>query len=140
MTLRSSSGQIHAVGDDRELLNIRYGTHGPPPDWIATGDGGNPFTESGWTSWFDLDHGYSVASRSVSLAPCGQTGVLALAIDGVPSAAAPVDRCDTETDVATVATAPLGPGTPARAEQPGQSRSHDRQSRWGPRQADSAAR
>ncbi len=111
VTLRSPSGQIHAVGDDREVLMIRYGTHGPPPDRIAIGDGGNPFTESGWTSWFDLDHGYSIARRSVSLAPCGQTGVLAVAIDGVPSASAPVDRCDTETDVATIKTAPLGPAT-----------------------------
>jgi hypothetical protein len=111
VTIRSSSGQIHAVGDDREVLEIRYGKHGSPPDRIATGDGGNPFTESGWTSWFDLDHGYSVTSRSVSLAPCGQTGVLAVTIDGVPSTSAPVDRCDTETDVATVRTVALSPAT-----------------------------
>ena len=108
VTLRSRTGQIHAVGDDREVLNVRYGAHGPRPERIATGDGGNPFAESGWTSWFDLDHGYSVASRSVSLAPCGQTGVLAVTIDGSPSATAPVDRCDTETDVASVGTARLG--------------------------------
>ncbi len=106
--LRSSSGRLHAVGDDRERLTVRYGRHGPPPDVIATGDGGNPFTESGWTGWFDLDHGYSVRSRSILLAPCSQTGVLAIRADGAATAAAPVDRCDTETDVASVPTGPLG--------------------------------
>jgi hypothetical protein len=105
--LRSSSGRVHGVGDDRERLTVRYGRDGPPPDVIATGDGGNPFTESGWTGWFDLDHGYSIGSRSIMLAPCGQTGVLAISVNGAATAAAPVDRCDTETGVASVPTGAL---------------------------------
>ena len=111
VSLRSSSGRSHAVGDDREVLRIGYGRHGPPPDRIATGDGGNPFTESGWTGWFDLDHGYAIGSRSVSLAPCSQTGVLAVTVNGTPTSAAPIDRCDTETDVASVRTPALSPAS-----------------------------
>ena len=29
---------------------------------ILTGNGGNPFTESGWTGWTDLDNGYALTN------------------------------------------------------------------------------
>ena len=32
----------------------------PQADLIATGDGGNPFTESGYTGWLALDNGFAV--------------------------------------------------------------------------------
>ena len=65
LTLRGRNGDPHAVGDDRDVIEVLYGLgpHGPSPDLIETGDGGNPFTESGFTGWFDLDHGYAVSSR-----------------------------------------------------------------------------
>ena len=37
-----------------------YGNGGPAPDLIATGGGGNPFTEAGYTDWFDLDTGFAL--------------------------------------------------------------------------------
>lgn len=33
------------------------------PDVILTGNGGNAFTQSGWTGWLGLDLGYAVASN-----------------------------------------------------------------------------
>jgi hypothetical protein len=99
----------HAVGDDRDLIIVHYGKGGPKPDVIETGSGGNPFTESGWTGWFDLDHGYVVGHKGVILGPCGQTGVLSLTIGGTAQPA-PVEQCQTESDV-TVAHTPVGLGT-----------------------------
>jgi hypothetical protein len=99
----------HAVGDDRDLVVVRYGKGGPKPDAIETGSGGNPFTESGWTGWFDLDHGYVVGRKGVILGPCGQTGVLSLTIGGTAQPA-PVEQCQTESDV-TVAHTPVGLGS-----------------------------
>jgi hypothetical protein len=97
----------HTIGDDRDEILILYGQQGPAPDLIETGDGGNPFTEAGWTGWFDLDHGYAVRPSSILLAPCGQTGVLSLTINRTTTPP-PVDRCETETDVAVTPTASLG--------------------------------
>lgn len=111
-TLRSIfSRALAAVGDDRDVLLIRYGTHGPASDAIVTGSGGNPYTLSGFTGWFDLDNGFQVGSQSIQLSPCVQTGVLALTIGGVATAP-PVNTCDGDSDVATVRTAKLGIGTP----------------------------
>ncbi len=106
--LRSASGAPHAVGDDREGVAVVYGgsANAPLPDLIATGDGGNPFTESGYTGWSDLDHGYAVNSDNVILGPCGQTGVLALSV-GSRFTAPPAQLCGTETDLAQVPTGPL---------------------------------
>jgi hypothetical protein len=110
LTLRSISGAPVGVGDDRDELAIVFNSKRLKPDLIETGNGGNPFTESGWTGWYDLDHGYAVKSSSVLLAPCGQTGVLSLKV-GSAFAQPPIDQCDTETDVATVATRRLRAGT-----------------------------
>jgi hypothetical protein len=111
LTLRSAAGTPHAVGDDRDEILVSYGRGGPKPDLIETGNGGNPFTESGWTGWFDLDHGYAVRPDSIALAPCSQTGVLGLDVGGSP-APAPIERCDTETDSSVVHTRTLRAATP----------------------------
>jgi len=109
-TLRSPSGAPMPVGDDRDILAVRYGSGGPAPDLITTDSGGNPFTEAGWTGWFDLDYGFAVGSRQVGLAPCGQTGVLAVRVGSVFTSP-PVEACQTETDAAVLDTPPIGPGT-----------------------------
>jgi hypothetical protein len=100
----------HAVGDDRDELNIGYGSGSPAPDIIQTGNGGNPFTEAGWTGWFDLDNGYAVGSRGVLLAPCGQTGVLTLTV-GTVTTEPPSELCQTEADVAEMHTSTIHAGT-----------------------------
>ena len=116
LTLRGRGGQPHAVGDDRDVVEVLYGLDkgSPAPDFIETGDGGNPFTESGFTGWFDLDHGYAVRSASghtqLLIGPCGQTGVLTLRV-GAVLAPSPTDQCDTETDAAPVNVGHVGLGT-----------------------------
>jgi hypothetical protein len=105
-----SSGAPTAVGDDRDVLEVAYGPGGPAPDLIAADGGGNPFNQSGWTSWFDLDHGYAVGNRSVTIAPCSQTGVLTLRVGG-RAVGSPVTACQTETDASVVATGSLRAGT-----------------------------
>jgi hypothetical protein len=115
VTLRGADGRPHAVGDDRDLLEVLYGFDGnsPPPDQILTGDGGNPFTESGWTGWYELDHGYAVhsngAGATITTAPCGQTGVLTLAV-GSTLTESPASLCSSA-DAAVVHVGRLGAGT-----------------------------
>jgi hypothetical protein len=112
MTLRSIfSRAVEAVGDDRDVILIRYGKNGPPPDAIITGSSGNPYTLSGFTGWFDLDNGFQVNPSSIQISPCVQTGVPALTIGGV-STASPIDTCDGNSDVATVTTPKLDIRTP----------------------------
>ncbi len=88
VTLRGADGRPHAVGDDRDQLEVLYGTSpsAPTPDFIQTGDGGNPFTESGFTGWFALDHGTAVLTggrrSAVVVGPCAQTGVLSVRVGG----------------------------------------------------------
>ncbi len=110
--LRAPGGALHAVGDDRELLSVSYGRGPgvPPPELISTGNGGDPFSESGYTGWFDLDNGVTVDSRDVQVSPCGQVGVLSLRVGGRLTEP-PAQRCSTETDVATVPTAANGAAT-----------------------------
>ena len=108
--LRSSKGAPHAVGDDREGLAVVYG-NSQQPDLIATGDGGNPFTQSGYTGWFALDHGYAVNRDNVVIGPCGQTGVLSLKV-GFTFTEQPEQLCGGETDAAQVSTGALSIGTP----------------------------
>lgn len=115
----------HAFGDDRDVVSIRYGSGGPPPEHIATGQGGDPYDQAGFTGWYDLDSGYAVTHRGVLLAPCSQVGVLTIRVRSTASAP-PIENCDTETDVAAVATRPIGAGTPVsfssednRASSPG---------------------
>jgi hypothetical protein len=117
LTLRGANGDTHAVGDDRDSIEVLYSLtrNGPSPDLIQTGDGGNPFTESGFTGWFDLDHGYAVSSGAARtiyvIGPCGQTGVLSLRI-GASLAPSPTDQCETETDFAPIVVHRVGLGTP----------------------------
>jgi hypothetical protein len=109
--LFSQSQAPEAVGDDRDEILVSYGRGGPKPDQIETGDGGDPFTEAGWTGWFDLDHGYALKPDSILLAPCSQTGVLGLEVAG-SLAPDPIERCDTETDVSLVHARALRAATP----------------------------
>ncbi|MGP0050834.1 MAG: hypothetical protein ACLPZR_18605 [Solirubrobacteraceae bacterium] len=117
LTLRGPDGAPHAVGDDRDEIEISYGSGAgsPPPDVIETGEGGNPFTESGYTGWFDLDDGYAVhvgaEGTQVLLGPCGQTGVLALRA-GAAQSVAPAQLCETETDAAQVDLGHIGARAP----------------------------
>lgn len=112
VALRGPDGILHAPGDDRDGVIINYGFgHGaPPPELIATGDGGNPFTQSGTTGWYILDHFAAVESHGVALGPCSQVGVLSLRV-GASLAPSPVPLCSTETDIAAVPTARIGLGT-----------------------------
>jgi hypothetical protein len=117
VTLRGPDGQPHAVGDDREQIEILYGSSrtSPTPDFIQTGAGGNPFTMSGFTGWFALDHGNAVISNggrtTVFVAPCSQTGVLSLRV-GARLTESPVDLCQNAPDAAAVTVPRVGPGTP----------------------------
>ncbi len=75
----------HPVGDDRDEIDVHYsGTGAPAPakQVILTGNGGNPFTESGWTGWTAMDQGFALTNHdavtgdpSLTIAPCFQTGV-----------------------------------------------------------------
>jgi hypothetical protein len=117
VTLRGADGRPHAVGDDRDEIEILYGTSrsSPTPDFIQTGDGGNPFTEAGYTGWFALDHGNAVISTgrstTVLVGPCAQTGVLSLRV-GARLTPSPVDLCENALDAAAIAVPHFGPGTP----------------------------
>ncbi len=100
-----------AVGDDRDLVTVTYSGASLPPDFITTGNGGNPFQEGGWTSWSELDNGADVSNRNggfVTLGPCFQTGVLTVAVGGTAYSA--TDTCNTQTDTATIATGPISAG------------------------------
>jgi hypothetical protein len=115
----------HAVGDDRDVINVSYsGTGAPTPsqEQILTGNGGNPFTESGWTGWVAMDNGSLVtntqtlqgfAPPTITLEPCFQTGVESYTVAGVAGSESPTDFCNTSSDAAT---APLrAPVTPGQA-------------------------
>jgi hypothetical protein len=106
----------HAVGDDRDEIDVDYsGATAPTPNHqvILTGNGGNPFTEAGWTGWFDMDNGSALTtsggSSSLTLAPCFQSGLLSFSFDGSPGGESPTDFCNTQTDAATVGTALVTP-------------------------------
>ena len=111
--------RVVAFGDDRDEILVRYGRGGPPADLILTGAGGNPFTQAGWTGWFDLDHGFAVQNGfgggGVLIGPCSQTGLLQLTI-GLTTSQAPTDLCGTETDVAIIGTGSISAGTPISFE------------------------
>ncbi len=115
----SASLAPHAVGDDRDQIDVDYsgaGAPSPKHQVILTGNGGNPFTQSGWTGWTALDEGsfatndLRLGGPSVTLAPCSQTGVLDLTVNAAPTQS-PLDVCNTQTDAATVATPRIAPGT-----------------------------
>jgi hypothetical protein len=112
----------HVAGDDRDEIDVDYSGAGAPTpnhEVILTGNGGNPFTESGWTGWTALDNGSFLTNQpaqggpSLGLAPCFQTGVLGATLNGtaVPATGSPTDFCNTQTGIATVSlTGPVGPG------------------------------
>ncbi|MDQ2895855.1 MAG: EXORDIUM family protein [Actinomycetota bacterium] len=112
VALRGRNGTLHAPGDDHDVVLVSYGSgHGAPtPELIATGNGGNPFTQSGTTGWYILDHFAAVEPHGVALGPCSQVGVLSLRV-GASLAPSPVPLCSTETDIAIVRTARIGLGT-----------------------------
>jgi hypothetical protein len=114
VTLRDKGGRGHAVGDDRDEIGVVYGTASQLPQLIETGDGGNPFTESGYTGWLELDDGYAVHSGAgggtVLLGPCSQTGVLSLRV-GDAFTEPPAELCETESDAAVITTRRLSSGT-----------------------------
>lgn len=94
-----------AVGDDRDEIDVSYSGAGAPTNQqILTGNGGNPFTEAGWTGWSALDQNYEIAPNgsAVSIYPCFQTGVLTVKVAGASIAATP--NCNTQTDIASVST------------------------------------
>jgi hypothetical protein len=100
-----------AVGDDRDLITVTYTGASLLPDFITTGNGGDPFQEGGWTGWVDLNIGADVSNRNggfVTVGPCFQTGVLTLQVGS--KSYTPNDTCNTQTDTATVATGPISSG------------------------------
>ena len=100
----------HAPGDDRDEIDIDYsGAGAPQPNHqvILTGNGGNPFTEAGWTGWLALDAGSALTTSALTLAPCFQAGLLSFTRDGAPGPVSPTDFCNTQTDSATVALTPV---------------------------------
>lgn len=113
----------YGVGDDRDELAVHYSGSGAPSTTndagaddavILTGNGGNPFTESGWTGWTALDNGTFLTTDdtnpwataltqggpSLTMGPCFQTGVLSYTIDNTPGSESPTDFCSTALDVA----------------------------------------
>ena len=108
--LRGPHGVLHGLGDDRDEVVVEYGHGGPAPDVIATGAGGEPFSEAGFTDWLDLDTGFELAANAIALAPCSQTGLLTVTVDGKASAS-PVSECETELDATVVALSHVSAGS-----------------------------
>jgi len=100
----------HAVGDDRDEIDVDYSGAGAPTPLhqeILTGNGGDSFNESGWTGWTWLDQGFALTNDdpatggpSLSIGPCFQTGVESYTISGVAGTESPTDFCGTASDVA----------------------------------------
>ena len=115
VTLSGPDGRPHAVGDDRDQLEVFYGAGLAAPDYVQTGDGGNPFTEAGFTGWYELDNGYAAhpgaGGLTIELGPCSQTGVLSLRVGAVLTPS-PTPACGTETDAAMIRVAHAGTGSP----------------------------
>ncbi len=102
----------HYVGDDRDEIDVVYtGPNAPAHnDVILPGNGGNPFTESGWVGWTDLDNGYALTNDdptlggdpSLTIGPCFQTGVESIDTIGHTAPESPTDFCSTSLDSADV--------------------------------------
>jgi hypothetical protein len=106
-----------AVGDDRDEIDVIYSGAGAPTpkhQVILTGNGGNPWTESGWTGWTSINQGNVLTNHdeapwstpqtqgqpSLTMTPCFQTGVLAYRIDGTLGPVSPTAYCSTAFDTA----------------------------------------
>ena len=105
----------HAPGDDRDEVDVDYsGAGAPKPSHqvVLTGNGGNPVAEAGWTGWMWMDAGSALSTKggasTLTLAPCGQTGVLSFTFNGVPGSQTPTEFCSNQTDGGTVSTPPAG--------------------------------
>ncbi len=115
----------HAIGDDRDELDVDYnndnsgpGVPSPEHQVILTGNGGNPFTQSGWTGWTALDNGEFLTNSqpfdslpdpgnpALIMGPCFQTGVLGFTLNGAAQQS-PTDFCGTESDLAVQPIAPV---------------------------------
>jgi hypothetical protein len=109
-----ADGAPRGLGDDRDALDIAYGKGGPTDETILTGNGGNPFTQSGWTGWYDLDSGFAVVSTGrgdvIAVGPCSQTGMLTLRVGG-RQAVSPTTSCAGDSNVSVTSTPAIGPGT-----------------------------
>ncbi len=106
--LEGAGATPRVVGDDRDEIEVEYkGTGAPTPakQTILTGNGGNPFTESGWTGWTDLDNSTDVhekgADFAIDVGPCFQTGVLTYEVEG-KSGRPLTEFCSTSADSAEV--------------------------------------
>jgi hypothetical protein len=112
----SASIAPQAVGDDRDEIDIDYsGAGAPQPNRqvILTGNGGDPFGESGWTGWTALDSGSAATNApggSLALAPCFQVGTLGFTFNGVGAGQSPNDFCNTQTDAAAQSTPAIRAG------------------------------
>jgi hypothetical protein len=89
----------HAVGDDRDRIDVAYSGAGAPTPHhqvILTGNGGPIQEGSGWTGWTDLDNGSALFEEGLVLAPCFQVGVLSYAVNGVAGTVAPNEFCNSK--------------------------------------------
>lgn len=87
----------HAVGDDRDQIDVDYSEAGAPTpkdQVILTGNGGPIEEGSGWTGWTDLDSGSALFEEGLLLAPCFQVGVLSYTVNGTPGTVAPNEFCN----------------------------------------------
>jgi hypothetical protein len=118
----------HAVGDDRDEVDVIYsGTGAPTPKHqvILTGNGGDAWIEGGWTGWTDMNQGAVLTNDdkamwatpqthggpSLTMMPCFQTGVFGYSINGTAGAKSPTDFCSTSLDTAdTPLTGPVTKG------------------------------
>jgi hypothetical protein len=107
----------HAIGDDRDEVDVVYsGTGAPKPHHqvILTGNGGNAWIEGGWTGFTDLNQGAVLTNDdqapwstpqthggpSLTMSPCFQTGVLGYRVGGTAGSESPTDFCSTSFDTA----------------------------------------
>jgi hypothetical protein len=113
--LLGTDGAPIGVGDDRDAIGVAYVGGGPPNETILTGNGGNPFTQSGFTGWFDLDNGFAVVgtgarSSLVAVGPCSQTGLIGLTV-GKAAQVSPTTSCQPDSDTSITNTKRITAGT-----------------------------
>lgn len=103
LDLTGEGGVPRVVGDDRDVIEVEYSEDIEPAlQLIMTGNGGNPFTESGWTGWSDLDNGMALGTDTLTVGPCFQTGVLTYTAESKDGNRPLTEFCGTASDVAKV--------------------------------------